>query len=147
MTDKKSTTWNSHNNNNNRSIYLNCSIIWFWLFLSLLCNLLLLFLFICSSGFTITDAEQQHDTVTTTTLTTQSNLHKLPSVQELISPIDIPIYDLPLQQLNMKWANTCCTPLGHQMPLLGVCLHLLNCISSKCQADLMHDYKCQGYLM
>ena len=110
------------------------------------CVILLLFLFICSCGSTITDAEQQHETVTTTT-TTQSNLHKLLSVQEFLSPIHIPMYDLPLQQLNMKWANTCSTALGHQMPLLGVHLHLLNCISSKCQADLMHDCKCQADLM
>ena len=53
------------------------------------------------------EQQQQHETVTatttTTTTTTQSNLHKLLSVQELISPI--PMYDLPLQQLNMKWVN------------------------------------------
>ena len=50
----------------------------------------------------VTNEEQhQHETVTTTT-TTQSNLHKLLSVQELISPIHIPMYDLSLQQLNMK---------------------------------------------
>ena len=66
--------------------------------------MLLLFLFICNCGSTITDEEQQqHETVTTT----QSNLHKLLIVQELISPIHIPMYDLALQQLNMKWANTC----------------------------------------
>ena len=63
------------------------------------CVILLLLLF-CSCGFTITDAEQQQETVTTTT--TQSNLHKLFSVQELISPIHIPMYDVPLQQQNMK---------------------------------------------
>ena len=51
----------------------------------------------------MTDEQQQHETVTTTT--TQSNLHKLLNVQELISPIHIPVYDLLLQQLNMKWAN------------------------------------------
>ena len=45
------------------------------------------------------------------TRTTQSNLHKLLSVQELISAIHIPMYDLPLQQLNMKWANKCQTDL------------------------------------
>ena len=45
------------------------------------------------------EQQQQHETITTTT-TTQSNLHKLLSVQEVISPI--PMYDLPLQQLNMK---------------------------------------------
>ena len=50
------------------------------------------------------EKQQQHETVTatTTTTTTQSNLHKLLSVQELISPIHIPMYDLPLQQLKMK---------------------------------------------
>ena len=37
--------------------------------------------------------QQQHETTTTTK---QSNLHKLLSVQELISPIYIPMYDLPL---------------------------------------------------
>ena len=64
---------------------------------------------ICSCGSTITDAQQQpHETVTTTTTTTrQSNLHKLLSIQELISPMHIPMCDLPLQQLNMKWANKC----------------------------------------
>ena len=53
------------------------------------------------------EAQQQHETVTaaattttTTTTTTQSNVHKLPSVQELIFPI--PNYYLPLQQLNIK---------------------------------------------
>ena len=34
-----------------------------------------------------------------------NNLHKLLSVQELISPIHIQMYDLRLQQLNMKWAK------------------------------------------
>ena len=38
--------------------------------------------------------QQQHETVTATT--TQSNLHKLPSVQELIFPI---------QQLNMNTSS------------------------------------------
>ena len=62
--------------------------------------MLLLLLFICHCASTITDEQQQqHETVTTTT---QSNLHKLLSVQELISPIHTPMYDLPLQQLNMK---------------------------------------------
>ena len=57
----------------------------------------------------MTDEQQQHETViatatttTTTTTTAQSNLHKLLSVQELISPIYIPMYDLPLLLLNMK---------------------------------------------
>ena len=50
------------------------------------------------------EQQQQHETVTTTT---QGNLHKLLSVQELISPIHIPMYDLPLQQLNMKWVKKC----------------------------------------
>ena len=58
------------------------------------CVILLLLLFICSCGFTMTDAEQpQNGTVTTRT--TQSNLHKLLSVQYVISPI--PMHDLPLQ--------------------------------------------------
>ena len=30
------------------------------------------------------------------------NLHKLLKFQKLISPIHFPMYDLPLQQLNMK---------------------------------------------
>ena len=47
------------------------------------------------------EQQQQHETVTATT-TTQSNLHKLLSVEELISPIHIPMYVLPLQQLNTK---------------------------------------------
>ena len=45
------------------------------------------------------EEEQQNETVTKTT-TTQSNLHKLLSVQEVISPM--PMHDLPLQQLKMK---------------------------------------------
>ena len=67
--------------------------------------------YIC--GSTITDEQQQHEMVTTTTteqsllwllqcLLRSENLHKLLSVQELISPIHILMYDLPLQQLNMK---------------------------------------------
>ena len=48
--------------------------------------------------------QQQNDTVTTTTtsMTKQINLHKLFNVQELRSPSNIPMYDLPLQELNMK---------------------------------------------
>ena len=55
------------------------------------------------------DEQQQNETVTPTTITTttttttttsQSNLHKLLSVQDVISPI--PMHDLPLQQLKMK---------------------------------------------
>ena len=47
----------------------------------------------------MTDEErQQNETVTTTP--TQSHLHKLVSVQDVISPI--PMDDLPLQQLKMK---------------------------------------------
>ena len=61
-------------------------------------------LFICHSASTITDEQQQNYTVTTTTW---SNLHKLLSVQELISPFPIPMYDLPLQELNMIGANKC----------------------------------------
>ena len=50
----------------------------------------------------MTDREQQqNETVTTTT--TQSNLHKLFSVQDVISPI--PMHDLPLQQLKDKMSN------------------------------------------
>ena len=57
----------------------------------------------CSCGFTITDEQQQHETVTTTTTAAaQSNLHKMLSVRDLISPIHIPMYDLPLQQLDLK---------------------------------------------
>ena len=63
---------------------------------------MLLLLFICHCASSITDEQQQNYTVTTTTTTKQSNLHKLLNVQELISPIHIPMYDLPLQQLNMK---------------------------------------------
>ena len=50
------------------------------------------------------EQQQQHETVTaaTTTTPTWSNLHKLLSVQELISPIHIPMYDIPLQHLNTK---------------------------------------------
>ena len=47
----------------------------------------------------MTDEEQQQHEIVTT-MTTQSNLHKLLSLQELISPI--PMHDLPLQQLKMK---------------------------------------------
>ena len=50
----------------------------------------------------ITDAQQQQHETVTTTKRRQRNLHKLLSVQELISPMDILMYDLPLQQLNMK---------------------------------------------
>ena len=50
------------------------------------------------------EEKQQNETVTTTmkttTTATQSNLHKLLSVQDVISPI--PMHDLPLQQLKMK---------------------------------------------
>ena len=48
----------------------------------------------------MTDEEQQQNETVTTTTTTQSNLHKLFSVQDVISPI--PMHDLPLQQLKMK---------------------------------------------
>ena len=48
----------------------------------------------------MTDEQQKQNYAVTTT--TQSNLHKLFSVPELISPIHIPMYDLPLQQLSMK---------------------------------------------
>ena len=64
---------------------------------------MLLLLFICSCGSTVTDEQQQqHEAAATTT---QSSLHKLLSVQELISPIHMPMYDLPVQQLNTKCAN------------------------------------------
>ena len=57
----------------------------------------------CSCVSTITDEQQQqHETVTTTTITTQCNGDKLLSVQELISVIHTPMYDLPLQLLNMQ---------------------------------------------
>ena len=102
----------------------------------------LVLMFICHSASTITVEQQQQQQQQQ-----QSNLDKLLNVQELISPIHIPMYDLPLQQLNMKWTNTYSTALGHQMLPLGVCLHLLNCISSKCQADLMHDCKCHPDLI
>ena len=42
------------------------------------------------------EGQQQHETVTATTTTTQSNLHKLLSVQELIFPI---------QQLNVNTSS------------------------------------------
>ena len=88
---------NNNNSSNKRTIYINCSIFLFWLFVLLLCNFVVVVLFICSCGSTITDEEQQQNETVTTTTTTQSNLHKLLSVQELISPIHIPMYDLPLQ--------------------------------------------------
>ena len=82
-----------------RSIYINCSI-----FCSnyscCYCAIFLLLLFISSCESIITDETQQHETVTART--EQRNLHKLLKFQELISPIHIPMYDLPLQQLNMK---------------------------------------------
>ena len=57
----------------------------------------------CSCVSTITDEQQKNGTVTTTTTTTkQGNGDKLLSVQELISLIHIPMYDLPLQLLNIK---------------------------------------------
>ena len=49
----------------------------------------------------MTDEEQQqNETVSTTTRSIWSNLYKLLSVQEVISPM--PMQDLPLQQLKMK---------------------------------------------
>ena len=129
-----------------RSIYINCSIFLFWLFLLLLCNLLL-FLFTCSCGSTITDEQQQQNETVTKTTTKQINLHKLFSVQELISHINIPIYNLPLPELNMKWAKEWkvnltwhSTALDHLMPLLGGtsdCPLPSQLHSSECQADLM----------
>ena len=86
--------------------------------------MLLLLWFICSCTCTMTiEGQQQHETVKAAT-TTQSNLHKLLGVQELIFPI---------QQLNMntssenmssfssvhivwRWPNS---DLGHQMSLPG----------------------------
>ena len=59
--------------------------------------LLLLLTFICSCTCIRTIAgQQQHETVKATTTTTQSNLHKLLSVQEVI---------FPLQQLNMNTSS------------------------------------------
>ena len=58
----------------------------------------------------MTIAAQQHETVTstitttTTTTTTEGNVYKLLSVQEFIFPIVK--CDLPIQQLNVKWAKT-----------------------------------------
>ena len=50
------------------------------------------------------EAQQQHETVTArTTTTTQGNVYKLLTVQELI--FSIVKYDLPLQQLDIKWAK------------------------------------------
>ena len=45
------------------------------------CYYVILLVFICNCGCTMTDEQQQHETVTTAT---QSNLHTLLSVQELI---------------------------------------------------------------
>ena len=51
------------------------------------------------------EAQQQHETVTARRRTTaQGNVYKLLTVQELI--FSIVKYDLPLQQLNVKWAKT-----------------------------------------
>ena len=74
-----------------------------------------------------------------TTTTKQINLHKLLNLQELRSPRNIPMSNLPLQELNMKWAEKCkghltwcSTALGHQMPVPGgvyLTVHcILNCI-------------------
>ena len=46
------------------------------------------------------EGQQQHETVTAITTTTQSNVHKLLAVQEVIFPTAK--YYLPLQQLNIK---------------------------------------------
>ena len=139
------TTTKLHNNNNSNSnkkfnlhkLFNLCSDY----FCCYHVILLFLFLFI------------ENDRWTTTTKTTQSILHKLLFLQEFTSPIHIPMYDLPLQQLNMKWTNIYKTDLMKycswppDASTRGVHLHLLNCISSKCQANLMHDCKYQADLM
>ena len=61
--------------------------------------------------------QQQHETVTATTTTTpQSNLHKLPSVQELISPIHIAKYGLCPQRPLLGDTSDC--PLHSLLPAL-----------------------------
>ena len=64
--------------------------------------MLLLLSFICSCRSRMTiEAQQQHETVTArTTTTTEGNVYKLLSVQEL--KFSILKYNLPLQQLNIK---------------------------------------------
>ena len=57
-------------------------------------------MFICHCASTITVEKQQQQQQQQ-----QSNLDKLLNVQELISPIHIPMYDLPLQQLNTEMSK------------------------------------------
>ena len=54
----------------------------------------------------MTDEQQQHETATTTT---QSSLHKLLSVQELISPNHIPMYNgymCNLSHVKLTWYSS-----------------------------------------
>ena len=67
--------------------------------------LLLFFLLMCSCGSTITDEKQQHETITEQEHRPIYINCSVP--QKLITPIYIPIYDLPLQLLNMKWPSKC----------------------------------------
>ena len=93
----RSTTTKLHNNNNsNNNKKFNLHKL-FNLCSDYFCcyHVILLFLFLFI----------ENDRWTTTTKTTQSILHKLLFLQEFTSPIHIPMYDLPLQQLNMKWTN------------------------------------------
>ena len=112
--------------------------------------LFFLILSIYSYRFTITHEQQQQHEKGTMTRTTQTNLQKLPSVQKLISAIHIPMYDLPVQQLNMKWSIKCeadlryCTwppdaSTGGMSASYSIASH------SKCQGNLMNDCKCKAW--
>ena len=71
---------------------------------------LLLLKFICSSTCTRTIAgQQQHETVTATTTTTQSNLHKLLSVQDVIFPIQQLHVNTSSENMNsfQVWVSVC----------------------------------------
>ena len=72
--------------------------------------LLLLLKFICSCTCTRTIAgQQQHETVTATTKTTQSNLHKLLSVQDVIFPIQQLHMNTSFENMNsfLLWVSVC----------------------------------------
>ena len=75
---------------------------------------ILVLMFICHSASTITVEQQQQQQQH------KSNLDKLLNVQELISPIHIPLYDV-YWRLNMKWANTC-TALATTHFVFGSCM-------------------------
>ena len=122
---------NNNKNNNNKQINLHklCN-----LFVSdLYCCyfvLLLLFLFSCSCWSAITDEQQQHSTVKTST-TKQINVHKFLNVQELISHVWLftAFSNCILQNVKLTW---CGTALDHQMPLPGGYIWLSTAFAINC---------------